>query len=248
MKKAILFGIGASLFFSLTFILNRQMNIEGGSWIWSSSLRYIFMLPILFIIMILNNQLNPVIKDIFKRPIQWIIWSTVGFGLFYAPLSFASEYGASWLVAGTWQITIVAGAIMTPLFTKKIEVGKNVVYVRNSIPKKSLMMSSIILLGIFIMMFEEAKDISICRTFLIIIPVVIAAFAYPLGNRKMMEVCKNEFTTFQRVFGMTLCSIPFWLFILIWGTITVGLPSKGQVVQSFIVAMFSGVIATILFF
>ena len=248
MKKAILFGIGASLFFSLTFILNRQMNIEGGSWIWSSSLRYIFMLPILFIIMILNNQLNPVIKDIFKRPIQWIIWSTVGFGLFYAPLSFASEYGASWLVAGTWQITIVAGAIMTPLFTKKIEVGKNVVYVRNSIPKKSLMMSSIILLGIFIMMFEEAKDISIGRTFLIIMPVVIAAFAYPLGNRKMMEVCKNEFTTFQRVFGMTLCSIPFWLFISIWGTITVGLPSKGQVVQSFIVAMFSGVIATILFF
>ncbi|WP_066678419.1 multidrug resistance efflux transporter family protein [Clostridium septicum] len=248
MKKAILFGIGASLFFSLTFILNRQMNIEGGSWIWSSSLRYIFMLPILFIIMILNNQLNPVIKDIFKRPIQWIIWSTVGFGLFYAPLSFASEYGASWLVAGTWQITIVAGAIMTPLFTKKIEVGKNVVYVRNSIPKKSLMMSSIILLGIFIMMFEEAKDISIGRTFLIIMPVVIAAFAYPLGNRKMMEVCKNEFTTFQRVFGMTLCSIPFWLFISIWGTIIVGLPSKGQVVQSFIVAMFSGVIATILFF
>ncbi|AYE33519.1 DMT family transporter [Clostridium septicum] len=248
MKKAILFGIGASLFFSLTFILNRQINIEGGSWIWSSSLRYIFMLPILFIIMILNNQLNPVIKDIFKRPIQWIIWSTVGFGLFYAPLSFASEYGASWLVAGTWQITIVAGAIMTPLFTKKIEVGKNVVYVRNSIPKKSLMMSSIILLGIFIMMFEEAKDISIGRTFLIIMPVVIAAFAYPLGNRKMMEVCKNEFTTFQRVFGMTLCSIPFWLFISIWGTIIVGLPSKGQVVQSFIVAMFSGVIATILFF
>lgn len=248
MKKAILFGIGASLFFSLTFILNRQMNIEGGSWIWSSSLRYIFMLPILFIIMILNNQLNPVIKDIFKRPIQWIIWSTVGFGLFYAPLSFASEYGASWLVAGTWQITIVAGAIMTPLFTKKIEVGKNVVYVRNSIPKKSLMMSSIILLGIFIMMFEEAKDISIGRTFLIIMPVVIAAFAYPLGNRKIMEVCKNEFTTFQRVFGMTLCSIPFWLFISIWGTIIVGLPSKGQVVQSFIVAMFSGVIATILFF
>lgn len=248
MKKAILFGIGASLFFLLTFILNRQINIEGGSWIWSSSLRYIFMLPILFIIMILNNQLNPVIKDIFKRPIQWIIWSTVGFGLFYAPLSFASEYGASWLVAGTWQITIVAGAIMTPLFTKKIEVGKNVVYVRNSIPKKSLMMSSIILLGIFIMMFEEAKDISIGRTFLIIMPVVIAAFAYPLGNRKMMEVCKNEFTTFQRVFGMTLCSIPFWLFISIWGTIIVGLPSKGQVVQSFIVAMFSGVIATILFF
>ncbi|ATD54553.1 DMT family transporter [Clostridium chauvoei] len=248
MKKAVIFGIGSSLFFSLTFILNRQMNIDGGSWLWSSSLRYIFMLPILFIIMILNNQLKVVIRDILKRPIQWIIWSTVGFGLFYAPLSFASEYGASWLVAGTWQITIVAGALMSPLFMEKVKVGESTVYVRNSIPKKSLMMSSIILLGIFLMMFEEAKDISGSKTFLVIIPVIIAAFAYPLGNRKMMEICKNEFTTFQRVFGMTLCSIPFWLFISIWGTITVGLPSKGQVVQSFIVAIFSGVIATILFF
>lgn len=248
MTKAFILGIMASFFFAFTFILNQQMNISGGSWLWSSSLRYIFMFPILFIIMIIKKQLLEVLKDIIKKPIQWIIWSTIGFGLFYAPLSFASAYGASWLVAGTWQITIVAGAVMSPLFFKSIKTKNGIQKIRNKLPKKSLIMSSIILLGIFLMQFEEAKDISALEILLGMLPVIIAAFAYPLGNRKMMEVCGNRFSTFQRVFGMTLCSMPFWIIISISGVLSVGLPSKGQIVQSLIVAVLSGIIATILFF
>lgn len=102
MTKAFILGILASFFFAFTFILNGQMNISGGSWLWSSALRYIFMLPILLIIMIIKNQLFDVLKDIAKKPLQWFGWSTVGFGLFYAPLTFASVYGEAWLVAGTW--------------------------------------------------------------------------------------------------------------------------------------------------
>ena len=248
MTKAFILGIAASFFFAFTFILNQQMNISGGSWLWSSSLRYIFMLPILFIIIIIKNQLFDVLNDIIKKPIQWIAWSTIGFGLFYAPLSFASVYGASWLVAGTWQITIVAGALMSPLFFKSIDTKNGICKIRNKIPKKSLLMSSIILLGIFLMQFEEAKNMSWLETLSGIVPVILAAFAYPLGNRKMMEVCDNKFSTFQRVFGMTLCSMPFWVIISISGVLSVGLPSKEQIVQSLIVAVFSGIIATILFF
>ena len=248
MTKAFILGIAASFFFAFTFILNQQMNFSGGSWLWSSSLRYIFMLPILFIIMIIKNQLFDVLDDIIKKPIPWIIWSTIGFGLFYAPLSFASAYGASWLVAGTWQITIVAGALMSPLFLKNIETKNGICKIRNKIPKKSLLMSSIILLGIFLMQFEEARNMSWLETLSGIVPVILAAFAYPLGNRKMMEVCDNKFSTFQRVFGMTLCSMPFWVVISISGVLSVGLPSKEQIVQSLIVAVFSGIIATILFF
>ncbi|SFD02253.1 Putative multidrug resistance efflux transporter [Clostridium uliginosum] len=81
-----------------------------------------------------------------------------------------------------------------------------------------------------------------------IVPVILAAFSYPLGNRKMMEVCGDRFNTFQRVFGMTLCSMPFWVIISISGVLSVGLPSKEQIFQSLIVAVFSGIIATILFF
>lgn len=248
MTKALILGILSSFFFAFTFILNQQMNVSGGSWLWSSSLRYIFMLPILLIIMILKNQLSDVINDIIKKPLQWIAWSTTGFGLFYAPLSFASAYGASWLVAGTWQITIIAGALISPLFFKCIETENGIVKIRNKIPKKVLLMSSIILSGIFLMQFEEGKNISGLKTLLGILPVILAAFAYPLGNRKMIEVCGNRLNTFQRVFGMTLCSMPFWIIISVSGVLSAGLPSKGQIIQSLIVAVFSGIIATILFF
>jgi drug/metabolite transporter (DMT)-like permease len=224
------------------------MNVSGGSWLWSSSLRYIFMLPILLTIMIIKNQLFDVLNDIIEKPIQWIMWSTVGFGLFYAPLSFASIYGASWLVAGTWQITIIAGALMSPLFFRTIETKNGNYKVRNEIPKKSILISAIILLGIFLMQYVEAENIFSSKTLLGIVPVILAAFAYPLGNRKMIEVCDNKFNTFQRVFGMTLCSIPFWILISIAGVLSVGLPSNGQILHSLIVAVFSGIIATILFF
>lgn len=248
MKKALIYGIGSAFFFSFTFILNRSMNISGGSWIWSSSLRYIFMLPILFSIVLTKNQLIDVLKSIKNSPIKWILWSTVGFGLFYAPLSFASEYGASWLVAGTWQITIIAGALMSPLFFKYIETEKGIAKVRNKIPKKTLIISSIILIGIFLMLFGEAEHISLLQSFLVIIPVIIAAFSYPLGNRKMMEFCSEDINTIQRVFGMTLCSMPFWIILSIYGISLVGFPSTQQIFQTFLVAIFSGVIATVLFF
>lgn len=248
MAKAFILGVTASFFFAFTFILNQQMNISSGSWLWSSTLRYIFMLPILFIIVIIKNELFEVLKDIAKKPIQWLTWSTIGFGLFYAPLCFASAYGASWLVAGTWQLTIVAGGLMSPLFFTSIETNNGTCKIRNKLPKKSLLMSSIILLGIFLMQFEEAKNTTFLKTLLGIVPVIAAAFAYPLGNRKMMEVCNNKFSTFQRVFGMTLCSMPFWIILASYASLSAGLPSKGQILQSLIVAIFSGIIATILFF
>ncbi len=246
--KAILLGVAASFFFAFTFLLNQQMNISGGSWLWSSSLRYIFMLPILLIIMVINKQLSDVVNHIVKNPLQWIIWSTIGFGFFYAPLSFASAYGASWLVAGTWQVTIIAGALMSPFFFTIIKTNNGILKKRNKIPKKSLLMSSIILLGIFLLQFENTKYISLSKTLLGVLPVILAAFSYPLGNRKMMEICGDSLNTFQRVYGMTVCSMPFWIIISFSGSVSVGWPSEGQVVQSLIVAVFSGIIATILFF
>lgn len=248
MAKAFFLGIMASFFFAFTFIFNHQMNIQGGSWYWSSSLRYLFMLPILFVILAVDKQLSNVIKDIIKRPVQWIIWSTVGFGLFYAPLSFASVYGESWLIAATWQITIIAGVLMSPLFYKVIEMDGGGHKVRNKIPGKSLIFGAVILIGIFLVQLESAKSTVNENVLTGIIPVLIAAFAYPLGNRKMIEVCNNRFNTLQRVFGMTLCSMPFWIVIAGAGYWSVGLPVRGQITQSLIVAIFSGIIATILFF
>lgn len=202
---------------------------------WSSSLRYLFMLPILFLIVLKQKGLSKVINSIKSNPVNWFVWSIVGFGLFYAPLTFASVYGASWLVSGCWQLTIVAGILLTPLFGQRI-------------PMKSLLMSCVILLGVFTIQYEQSSSLSMTQMLLSIVPIIIAAFAYPLGNRKMIEVCNNKLTTTERVFGMTLCSMPFWLVLSGFAYANSGLPEVSQVSQSLIVAIFSGVFATILFF
>ncbi|MEN6635805.1 MAG: multidrug resistance efflux transporter family protein, partial [Clostridiaceae bacterium] len=79
-------------------------------------------------------------------------------------------------------------------------------------------------------------------------PILIAAVAYPLGNRKMMALCPPELTTIERVYGMTLCSLPFWVLLAVYGFISRGAPSGSQTIQSLGVAVLSGVIATLLFF
>src|SRR5690625_6883503 len=84
--NVILIGILAALFFSVTFILNPSMELDGGSWVWSASFRFMFMLPILFIIVGYKRNVKPVLIHMKKQPIAWLLWSTVGFGLFYAPL------------------------------------------------------------------------------------------------------------------------------------------------------------------
>ncbi|MFD2445555.1 multidrug resistance efflux transporter family protein [Bacillus sp. CGMCC 1.16607] len=246
--REIFIGILASIFFAVTFILNRSMELSGGSWMWSSSLRFIFMLPILFFIVLFRNNLKQVLSEIRKHPIQWFIWSFFGFVLFYAPITYAAAYGPGWLVAGTWQITIVAGTLLGPLFFEKIQTTEGIVKVRNKIPLGALCISSLILVGVVFIQLEKANSLSLNQIIVGVLPVVIAAFAYPLGNRKMMEVCEGRLDPLQRVFGMTLVTLPFWIVIAIIGFTQAGAPSSDQILQSFIVAICSGVIATTLFF
>lgn len=242
--REIVLGILASLFFAVTFILNHSMELEGGSWLWSSSLRYFFMLPFLLIIVVSRKGLSAVTQAIKMRPRAWLLWSFVGFVLFYAPLTFAAAYGPGWLVSGTWQFTIIAGVLLAPFFIQYLD-GKAI---RQKIPLVSLVISSVILIGIVFIQIPSAKGISIESLLFGIIPVIIAAFAYPLGNRKMMDICNGTLDTFQRVLGMTIASMPGWIIIAIYALLTVGLPSVSQMIQSLIVGISSGVIATVLFF
>lgn len=246
--KSIALGILASFFFAVTFVLNRAMDLSGGSWIWSAALRFIFMAPILLILVMARGNLRPLLLDMRKRPMIWIGWSTVGFGLFYAPLCFAAAYGPAWLVASMWQITIVAGSLLAPLFYIVIQTDSGPQKVRSSIPIKGLVLSLIILVGIVLIQLQQAQALTAKEIIFGILPVLLAAFAYPLGNRKMMAACGHHFDTYQRVLGMTLASLPFWFILSAIGVAKVGLPSSNQTIQTLIVALSSGVIATILFF
>jgi drug/metabolite transporter (DMT)-like permease len=241
--KELALGIISSMFFAVTFILNRSMELAGGSWMWSSSLRFLLMLPFLFLIVGLRKNVNQVWIEIRKRPFEWLTWSFVGFVLFYGPITYAAAYGPGWLVAGTWQFTIVAGILLAPLFYTSGPVKR-----RHSIQIRALAISSVILIGVLFIQQENASGLSPSEMVVGVLPVIIAAFAYPLGNRKMMEVCGGKLDTFQRVLGMTIASTPFWLILGCYAFIKVGAPSTSQVTQSFIVAICSGVIATSLFF
>ncbi|MGN7311145.1 DMT family transporter [Alkalicoccobacillus gibsonii] len=242
--KELFIGLLASAFFAVTFILNRSMELDGGSWMWSSSLRFFSMIPFLVILVLFRRKLLVLLQEMKKQPVQWLIWSLVGFVLFYVPITFAASYGPGWLLAGTWQLTIVCGALLAPLFlTRQGSITK-----RSTIPLSTLAVSFFILLGVILIQIPNARSLSTTEIVLGVGPVIIAAFAFPLGNRKMMEVCGGRLETIERVLGMTLASLPFWFIIAFIAFFQTGLPSVSQVTQSSIVGLSSGVIATTLLF
>lgn len=241
-------GILSSMFFAVTFILNRSMELSGGSWLWSSSLRYFFMLPFLIAIVYYRKGFPPIKKEVFKQPLPFFLWSVVGFVLFYAPLTYAAAFSPGWLVAGTWQLTILAGVLLTPLFFITIKTKEGTQRIRQKIPVMSLWITSIILIGVVLIQIPHAQTVSLKNLLFGVLPIVFAAFMYPLGNRKMMELVDGRLDSFQRILAMTIMTMPIWIIFAIIALFTVGLPSYNQLFQSFIVGVSSGVIATTLFF
>lgn len=234
--KALFLGVLGSFFFAFNFILIRSMNLGGGYFMWTAVLRYFFTFPLMGVLLLPKQGYKAVFASIGRKPREWFLWSTVGFGLFYAPLSAAAIYGESWFTAAVWQFTIVAGVLLTPLFG-------------NRIPRKNLLCSGVIVAGIFLMQASKMLEGVHANWPMLILTMGVAAFSYPLGNRKMMQVIEEDkLTTIQRVFGMTLCSLPFWTVCGVFSLVRAGLPSMSQCVQSFLIALLAGVVATILFF
>lgn len=239
--KALILGIVSSVFFSVTYVLNASMAQSGGSWMWSACLRYLLLFPML-LILTAKQGWRPVLAELKRAPLRWILWSTVAFGVFYATLAFASAYGPSWMVAGAFQFTMLAGALETPLF--RDDKGN-----RQKIPVKLFPAFAVILAGIFLLQIEKIqKDPDLGRALLFAIPVLISASAFPLGNRKCMDICKGKLTTLQRMLLMTVASMPFWLILAAVATARVGLPSVSQLTQAATVSLFAGLIATLIFF
>lgn len=233
----LILGILAAFFFSTTFIINRKMGIEGGYWLWSAILRHFFIFLCFFIFFGIKNQIRPVIKEIKLNLSAWFLWSNIGFVIFYTFLCFASQFGPSWLIACLWQMTILAGILLTP-FTSNSK----------KIPLKQVFFAVIIFIGVILVQFSGEKEIDIKIILLTIIPMMIATVAYPLGNRKMLQICGEHLSTGQRIFGMILCTLPTWFILSVTAYLIKGVPSLEQLKGSFIVAVFAGVIGTTLFF
>ena len=245
---AILIGLISSIFFSATFVVTKIMGVGGTNWAWTSSLRFLLALPFLFLIVLFRKEFKSTLKSIKENFWTWLIWGNLAGIGFYSLLSFSTEFAPSWLVAGSWQTTIIAGLLLSPLFTTIIKTKNGTKMVKGKIPVKRLIISLSILFGVLLMQYAESSSMTLIELFNGFVPVVFAAFMYPLGNRKLMEKLGKDINSFQRSFGVAFVSIPLALIFAIIGYNNSGGLSKESVMQALILAIFSGVIATVLFF
>lgn len=247
MSRLIAIGVLASLFFSSTFVLNRGMSLAGGHWAWTSSLRFGYMLIFLALILLATQGKKALVEvwEVFRQHIVfWILAGSIGFGIFYASITFSATYSAGWVIATTWQVTILATPIILAFFGR-------------AVPTKGILLTLLIFAGIVLVNIEQANLVSLQTVILSAIPVLIAAFAYPIGNQLVWEARLGEIKRiphiqhpilengFARVLLLTLGSIPFWIILLF--VTQPSPPTSGQLLSTALVALLSGVVATTLF-
>lgn len=239
---AVAVALLSALFFTCTYVLNRAAAVDGGHWAWTAALRYLITLPLLWPLMRWQGGAMPVLRAIAARPGPWFGWSAVGFVLFYAGLSYAAASGPSWLVAGTFQLTVIAGMLCAP-FLYRDE--------RRRIPPAALATGLIVVAGVLLMQFGHGGGRLDRDGWIALACVAVAAFAYPLGNRGLLlhlERSGETLNATQRVFGMTLASQPLWWLLAVFAFAQAGPPSAAQLWLAAGVALGAGIIATVLFF
>ena len=242
---AVAIALASALFFTCTYVLNRAAATGGGHWAWTATLRYLITLPLMAAMMLAmprSGGMKPVWRAIRAHPGPWLLWSGIGFVLFYLLLSYAAASGPSWLVAGTFQLTVIAGMLCAPFLYRDT---------RARIPLPALVAGIVVVCGVLLMQVGYGGGRLDRAAWIALIAVAVSAFAYPLGNRGLLlhlERAGIELDATQRVFGMTLASQPLWWAVAAFALAKTGVPSTGQVMFAAGVALGAGVIATVLFF
>ncbi len=250
MLRLLALGVLAALFFSSTFILNRAMSLEGGHWVWSASLRYAWMILLLSGGLLVAGRgalLGAALRLLRRHWRFWLLAGSVGFGVFYAGIAFAASYAPSWVVATTWQLTVLASPLVLLSYGRRV-------------PWRGVLFTLLIFGGIVLVNLGQAQAAPPQTVLLGALPVVLSAFAYPWGLQLVWEAGAGGkglggriphiddpalANTFTRVLLLALGSLPFWLLVVLIAQPPP--PASGQVINTLLVAIFSGVIATSLF-
>lgn len=239
---AVLIALASALFFTATYVLNRAIATSGGHWAWSATLRYFLTLPMLACVLPWRGGFGDVWRALRAHPRVWLAWSGIGFTLFCVCLTWAAAYAPAWLVAGTFQLTVIAGMLLAPLIYDDA---------RARLPRGALALGVVIVAGVAAMQLGHFHGTLDRDAWLALASVTVSAFLYPLGNRKILlhlERTGESLNATQRVFGMTLASQPFWIVVALYAGGVAGVPPWTQVALAAGVALFAGTIATILFF
>lgn len=239
---AVSLALASALFFTATYVLNRAMANDGGHWAWSAALRYLLTLPMLALVMPWQGGFAAVWRALRTHPWPWLAWSGIGFTLFCVCLTWAAAFAPAWLVAGTFQLTVIAGMLLAPLLYRDQ---------RARLPRRALALGGVIVAGVAVMQAGHFDGHLDRDAWLALAAVAASAFLYPLGNRAILlhlERSGERLNATQRVFGMTLASQPFWWLVAVYAGTTAGAPPWSQLLLAAGVALFAGVIATILFF
>jgi drug/metabolite transporter (DMT)-like permease len=232
-------GLLAAAFFAVSFVINRFLATGGGSWEWTAALRFLLVTPMFAVVVAARRGLPAVLRELRRRPLAWFAWSSVGFVVFYAPVSFAAATAPGWAVASTWQATIVCGMLAAPFLYSDH---------RRRIPTAALTVSLVILGGVALVQLGRASDTLPPTAIGGVFAVLVGAIAYPVGNRKTLVLAADSLDTWQRLLAMSIASLPAWLIVAAGGGIRHGGPSRQQLVGTLVVAVSSGLIATTLFF
>ena len=246
MARLIMIGLLAGFFFSSTFVLNRAMSLAGGHWVWSAGLRYGHMILLLVLWFLIFRGWRVVVRILglyFRHLVFWTAAGSIGFGAFYALICFSADYAPGWVVATTWQFTIIATLVVLMGFGRRF-------------PKRIWAFSIIVVAGVGMVNLSRAGTAEVSQVLNGALPVLVAAFCYPVGNQLVWEAHAGRSGLpridapelahpFTRVLLMSLGSVPFWCLLVV--VTAPPPPSGGQVVNTALVALFSGVMATSLF-
>jgi len=189
-----------------------------------------------------QGGIAPVWRAIRAHPGAWLRCSAIGFVAFYLLLAYAAASGPSWLIAGSFQFTVIAGMLCAPLLYRDA---------RRKVPPAALGVGVLIFAGVLLLQRGHAQGGLDRAAWISLACVLGAAVLYPLGNRLLLlhlERTGEALNATQRVFGMTLASQPLWWCVAAYAWTQAGAPPPAQVWLAGGVALGAGVIATILFF
>ena len=233
----------AALLFSATFVLNRAVSLAGGHWAWTAALRYVDMAVLLTGLVVARHgsgRLGGVLNLLRRRAWFWLGAGGAGFGVFYAGICFAAGHAPGWVVAATWQLTVLAAPVVQWIFGARV-------------PGRGLLSCAVIVGGIALLNAGRlAEGVDAAQIVLGVLPVAVAAVANPVGNQMLASLRHGGGADGaivadapSAVLLLTLGSLPFFALLLLatWPP----LPGPDQLAGAAGVAVISGVLATSLF-